>query len=65
MEIGEKFKHKHYDRYTCQIVAFTNKGFKVLQTDSTIRSEKKRTTIKYYYFSEFENSERGLWIKVQ
>jgi hypothetical protein len=57
MNIGDIFKHKHIEGMTCEIASFTKTGVKVKQTEG------KKAKQAFYYFVDFENSERGLWEK--
>lgn len=57
MNIGDVFKHKYIKGMTCQIIAFTARGVKVKQIEG------KKTKQEFYDLQDFDNSQRGLWIK--
>lgn len=57
MSIGDVYKHRYIKGMTCEIVSFTAKGVKVKQTEG------KKTKQAFYDLKDYENSERGLWVK--
>lgn len=57
MNVGDIFKHKYIKGMTCEISSFTSKGVKVKQTEG------KKTKQAFYDLQDFENSQRGLWVK--
>ena len=57
MNIGDKFKHKYNKAISCEIVSFTARGVKVKQTQG------RKGKQAFYDLQDFENSERGLWLK--
>lgn len=59
MLIGDKFQHKHIPGLTCRIVFYTKKGAKVKQTQNG------KTITQFYDEVDFEDSERGLWTRIQ
>lgn len=58
-----KFKHIHLSNLTCEIVAPTNKGYKVLQTEVYKGRRKPKTIITYYNDRDFK--EGGLWVEIE
>ena len=57
MNIGDFFKHRYIKGMTCEIISFTAKGVKVKQTEG------KKTKQAFFNLQDFENSQRGLWVK--
>jgi len=57
MNTGDVFRHKYIKGLICEIIAFTAKGVKVKQ------KEGKKEKQAFYDLQDFENSQRGLWVK--
>lgn len=53
------YVHKFYQEITCTIVAETNKGYKVLQSDP---EHKNKPKVAYYSKLDF-STDKGIWIK--
>ena len=53
------YAHKFYPEITCTIVAETNKGYKVLQSDP---KHKNKPKVAYYSSLDF-SADKGIWIK--
>lgn len=58
-----KFKHNHLPNLTCEIVAPTNKGYKVLQTEVYHGRKKPKTITTYYNDRDFKKG--GLWTEIK
>ena len=61
MEIGAVYKHKYMGGLTCQILALTQKGAKVKETQLKGKSKKEKQA--FYDRIDFHDSEKGIWLK--
>lgn len=61
--VGKKFKHKHLAYLTCEVVAETRKGYKVLEIQIFNGRRKPKTKTAYYFHVDFDK-QRGLWEEV-
>lgn len=57
MEVGDKFTHKYSPSITCEITGFTDKGYKVQQTEG-----KKKPKQAFFNKADFE-VKNGFWVK--
>ena len=55
---GKKFKHKFLSSLTCEVVAETRKGYKVLETQ--VFNGRKTA----YYFNVDFDKQRGVWEEI-
>ncbi|MCE8453314.1 hypothetical protein [Bacteroides uniformis] len=60
---GKKFKHKYLPYLTCEIVAETRKGYKVLETQTFSGRKKPKTKTAYYFNVDFDK-QRGVWEEI-
>lgn len=51
---GKKFKHKYLSYLTCEVVAETRRGYKVLETHTFSGRKKPKTKTAYYYNVDFD-----------
>ena len=58
---GKKFKHKYLSYLTCEVVAETRRGYKVLETQ--VFNGRKKTKTAYYYNVDFDK-QRGVWEEI-
>jgi len=59
MKAGEYYTHKHMHKFSCSIVEICRNGAKV-----EVYEGKKKPKIMYFEEVYFEQSDRGVWIKV-
>jgi len=62
IDIGDKFKHKHLDGYSAEILDFTNKGYKVKQTEP--RGKKLITKTTFFPKVDFDVN-KGVWTPIK
>ncbi|ANU57447.1 MULTISPECIES: hypothetical protein [Bacteroides] len=60
---GKKFKHRFLSYLTCEIVAETRKGYKVLETQVLGGRKKPKTKTAYYFNVDFDK-QRGVWEEI-
>lgn len=60
---GKKFKHRFLSSLTCEIVAETRKGYKVLETQVFNGRKKPKTKTAYYFNVDFDK-QRGVWEEI-
>lgn len=60
--IGKKFQHNHLSYLTCEIVAETRRGYKVLQTETYSGRKKPKTITAYYDLFHFKKG--GIWEEI-
>ena len=60
---GKKFKHKFLSSLTCEVVAETRKGYKVLETQVFNGRKKPKTKTAYYFNVDFDK-QRGVWEEI-
>ena len=61
---GKKFKHKYLSYLTCEVVAETRRGYKVLETQTfSGRKKKPKTKTASYYNVDFDK-QRGVWEEI-
>ena len=58
MEVGDKFTHKYSPTITCEITGFTDKGYKVQQTEG-----KKKPKQAFFDKPDFD-VKNGFWVKI-
>lgn len=58
--MGAKYKHKHIQGMTCEVISLTKRGAMVKQFDPTRKSRLKETT--QFYDGIYFDKEKGCWI---
>lgn len=60
---GKKFKHKFLSSLTCEVMAETRGGYKVLETQTFSGRKKPKTKTAYYFNVDFDK-QRGVWEEI-